>query len=75
MQCLLLLSEMPLKISGEQVDKERLYDAVHFLLNIQSPTSGGLAIWERPVPQPYLEVYTLSYHFKFLDTGYKNILL
>ncbi|KAI3710000.1 hypothetical protein L2E82_39773 [Cichorium intybus] len=55
LKCLLLLSEIPVEISGEQVDNERLYDAVEFLLHLQSHTSGGFAIWERPVPQPYLE--------------------
>lgn len=59
MQCLLLLSQMPVDISGEQVDNERLYEAVNFLLYVQSPISGGFAIWERPVPKPYLEVYPL----------------
>ncbi|KAJ9565776.1 hypothetical protein OSB04_001742 [Centaurea solstitialis] len=55
LKCLLLLSQMPEEISGKTVDKERLYDAVNFLLFVQSPTSGGFAIWEPPVPQPYLE--------------------
>ncbi|KAI7725176.1 hypothetical protein M8C21_009795, partial [Ambrosia artemisiifolia] len=58
--CLLLLSEMPEEISGERVDNERLYEAVNFLLYVQSPISGGFAIWEAPVPQPYLEILNPS---------------
>ena len=56
MQCLLLLSQMPEEISGEKADNERLYEAVNVLLYLQSPISGGFAIWEPPVPQPYLQV-------------------
>ncbi|PWA49960.1 OSC2 [Artemisia annua] len=55
LQCLLLLSQMPEEVTGEKVDNERLYEAVNFLLYVQSSTSGGFAIWERPVPKPYLE--------------------
>ncbi|XP_076957095.1 dammarenediol II synthase-like [Bidens hawaiensis] len=61
LQCLLLLSQMPSEITGEKADKQRLYDAVNFLLYVQSPTTGGFAIWERPVPQPYLEVHMLKF--------------
>lgn len=61
MQCLLLLSQMPVEISGEEDGNiERLYDAVNFILFVQSPTSGGFAIWEQPVPQPYLEVHYVN---------------
>ncbi|KAI3680964.1 hypothetical protein L6452_35744 [Arctium lappa] len=55
LKCLLLLSKMPVEISGEKVDDERIYEAVNFLLYVQSPTTGGFAIWETPVPQPYLQ--------------------
>ncbi|KAL7590855.1 hypothetical protein Lser_V15G33497 [Lactuca serriola] len=60
LKCLLLLSQMPVEISGERDDNERLYDAVNFILYVQSPTSGGFAIWEQPVPQPYLEMLNPS---------------
>lgn len=63
LQCLLLLSQMPDEVTGEKVDKERLFEAVNFLLYVQSSTSGGFAIWERPVPQPYLEVHINKQHF------------
>ena len=56
LQCLLLLSQIPEELSGEKVDDERLYEAVNVLLYLQSPISGGFAIWEPPVPQPYLQV-------------------
>lgn len=52
---------MPEEISGENADNERLFEAVNFMLHVQSPTSGGFAIWEPPVPQPYLEVHMLNY--------------
>lgn len=57
LQCLLLLSQMPEEISGEKADNQRLYDAVNFLLYVQSPTTGGFAIWEPPIPHPYLQVH------------------
>ncbi|KZV28816.1 beta-amyrin synthase [Dorcoceras hygrometricum] len=56
LKCLLLLSQMPTEISGEKPDVERLYEAVNVLLYLQSPQSGGFAIWEPPVPQSYMEV-------------------
>ncbi|CAA0823720.1 Amyrin synthase LUP2, partial [Striga hermonthica] len=55
LKCLLLLSQMPAEISGEKPDVERLYEAVNVLLYLQSPLSGGFAIWEPPIPQPYLQ--------------------
>ncbi|KAI8563347.1 hypothetical protein RHMOL_Rhmol03G0104900 [Rhododendron molle] len=55
LKCLLLLSQMPSEIAGEKADVERLHDAVNVLLYLQSPESGGFAIWEPPVPQPYLQ--------------------
>ncbi|MFS7923968.1 putative terpenoid cyclases/protein prenyltransferase alpha-alpha toroid [Helianthus anomalus] len=63
LKCLLLLSEMPEEISGGRVDNERLYEAVNFLLYLQSPISGGFAVWEPPVPQPYLEMLNPSEMF------------
>lgn len=60
LKCLLLLSQMPTEISGEKPDVERLYEAVNVILYMQSPLSGGFAIWEPPVPQPYLHVLNPS---------------
>ncbi|KAI8563353.1 hypothetical protein RHMOL_Rhmol03G0105500 [Rhododendron molle] len=55
LKCLLLLSQMPSEIVGEKADVERLQDAVNGLLYLQSPESGGFAVWEPPIPQPYLQ--------------------
>ncbi|KAK1422787.1 hypothetical protein QVD17_18074 [Tagetes erecta] len=60
LKCLLLLSDMPEAISGERADNAQLYEAVNFILYLQSPTSGGFSIWEPPVPQPYLEMLNPS---------------
>nr|AAS01523.1 putative beta-amyrin synthase [Centella asiatica] len=60
LKCLLALSQMPEEIAGEKADVERLYDAVNVLLYLQSPISGGFAIWEPPVPRPYLQVLNPS---------------
>ncbi|CAA3015857.1 dammarenediol II synthase-like [Olea europaea subsp. europaea] len=60
LKCLLLLSQMPTEIAGEKADVERLYEAVNVLLYLQSPESGGFAIWEPPVPQPYLQMLNPS---------------
>ncbi|KAK6150030.1 hypothetical protein DH2020_017555 [Rehmannia glutinosa] len=60
LKCLLLLSQMPTEISGEEPDVERLYEAVDALLYLQSPLSGGFAIWEPAIPQPYLQVLNPS---------------
>lgn len=60
LKCLLMLSQMPSEISGEKAHPDRLYEAVNVLLYLQSPLSGGFAIWEPPVPQPYLQVLNPS---------------
>ncbi|KAI3495473.1 hypothetical protein L1887_37814 [Cichorium endivia] len=63
LKCLLLLSQMPEEISGEKVDNQRLYDAVNFLLYVQNPTTGGFAVWEKPIPHPYLQMLNPSEMF------------
>ncbi|XP_071715432.1 dammarenediol II synthase-like [Rutidosis leptorrhynchoides] len=55
LKCLLLLSQMPDEITGEKANMERFYEVITFLFHVQSSTSGGFAIWETPIPQPYLE--------------------
>ncbi|KAK2988491.1 hypothetical protein RJ640_007424 [Escallonia rubra] len=60
LKCLLMLSQMPTELAGEKADVQRLYDAVNVLLYLQSPISGGFAIWEPPVPKPYLQVLNPS---------------
>ncbi|CAL5412503.1 unnamed protein product [Camellia sinensis] len=54
LKCLLTLSQMPTKIAGEKADIKSLYDAVN------SPESGGFAIWEPPVPLPAFQMLNPS---------------
>ncbi|KAK1375484.1 Terpene cyclase/mutase family member [Heracleum sosnowskyi] len=63
LKCLLSLSQMPENIAGEKSDVQRLHDAIDFLLYLQSPESGGFAVWEPPVPKPYLEILNPSEFF------------
>nr|WGT93814.1 putative lupeol synthase [Codonopsis lanceolata] len=50
LKALLHLSKLPSELIGEQIEVERLFEAVDFLLTLQS-TNGGFAIWEpRDVP-------------------------
>ncbi|GKE17570.1 dammarenediol II synthase-like protein [Tanacetum coccineum] len=51
------------EITGEKVDSQRLCDAVNFLLYVQSPTTGGFAVWEPPIPHPYLQTLNPSEMF------------
>ncbi|KAL2484213.1 Amyrin synthase LUP2 [Forsythia ovata] len=60
LKCLLLLSQMPTEIAGEKADVESFYEAVNVLLYLQSPDSGGFAVWEPPIPQPYLQMLNPS---------------
>ncbi|KAK1362257.1 Terpene cyclase/mutase family member [Heracleum sosnowskyi] len=60
LKCLLLLSQMPEEIAGHKADVERLHDAIDVLLYLQSPDSGGFAVWEPPVPKPYLQMLNPS---------------
>ncbi|KAJ0075354.1 hypothetical protein Patl1_35106 [Pistacia atlantica] len=46
LKCCLLLSMLPAEIVGEKIKPERLYEAVNFILSLQSE-DGGLAVWER----------------------------
>nr|GLL30203.1 dammarenediol II synthase-like [Ipomoea trifida] len=63
LKCLLFLGQMPPEIVGEKVNVERLYEAVDFLLYLQSPDSGGFSIWEPSVPQPYMQLLNPSEFF------------
>ncbi|GMP71857.1 hypothetical protein CsSME_00030111 [Camellia sinensis var. sinensis] len=44
-KCLLTISQMPTEIAGKKANNESVYDAVNVLLFLQSPESGGFAIW------------------------------
>ncbi|KAK2971631.1 hypothetical protein RJ640_003451, partial [Escallonia rubra] len=59
-KCLLLLSQMPSETVGEEVDVKQLQEAVNVLLYLQSPESGGFAVWEPAISQRYLEVLNPS---------------
>nr|GMD09724.1 dammarenediol II synthase-like [Ipomoea batatas] len=59
-QCLLFLGQMPPEIVGEKADVQCLYEAVDFLLYLQSPDNGGFSVWEPPVPQPYMQLLNPS---------------
>ncbi|XP_047307741.1 dammarenediol II synthase-like isoform X1 [Impatiens glandulifera] len=60
LKCLLTLSQMAEEIAGQKVDVQRLHEAVNVMLYMQSPESGGFAIWEPPVPLPMLQVLNPS---------------
>ncbi|KAL9346353.1 hypothetical protein Peur_061206 [Populus x canadensis] len=55
LRALLLLSQMPTEIVGETIDTERLYNAIDFLLSLQSK-NGGFSVWEPARGQRWLEV-------------------
>ncbi|XP_058212109.1 dammarenediol II synthase-like [Rhododendron vialii] len=73
LRCLLLFSQMPLEIVGEKVDEEHLYAAVNFLLYVQSPISGGFAIWEPPIPQPYMQALNPSECFADIVIEFEHV--
>uniref|UniRef100_A0A2C9U6S1 Terpene cyclase/mutase family member n=2 Tax=Manihot esculenta TaxID=3983 RepID=A0A2C9U6S1_MANES len=52
---LLLMSEMPSEMVGKSIEAKRLYDAVDFLLSLQSK-NGGFSIWEPASSHPWLEL-------------------
>ncbi|XP_019178856.1 PREDICTED: dammarenediol II synthase-like [Ipomoea nil] len=56
LKCLLFLGQMPPEMVGEKADAQCLYEAVDFLLYLQSPDNGGFSIWEPAVPQPYMQL-------------------
>ncbi|KAF5944751.1 hypothetical protein HYC85_018828 [Camellia sinensis] len=60
LKCLLTFSQMPTKIVGGKADIDSLYDAVNVLLFLQSPESGGFAIWEPPIPLPTFQMLNPS---------------
>nr|GMC92256.1 beta-amyrin synthase [Ipomoea batatas] len=59
LKCCLIFSTMPAEIFGEQLEPERLYDAVNVLLSLQSK-NGGLAAWEPAGASEWLEVIFLT---------------
>ncbi|TQE12511.1 hypothetical protein C1H46_001902 [Malus baccata] len=54
LKCCLLLSMLPPELVGEQLEPERLYDAVNIIISLQSPT-GGVSAWEPTRAPKWLE--------------------
>ncbi|KAM1060070.1 hypothetical protein ACFX13_025296 [Malus domestica] len=54
LKCCLLLSMLPPELVGEQLEPERLYDAVNIIISLQSPT-GGVSAWEPTGAPKWLE--------------------
>nr|QZP11051.1 oxidosqualene cyclase 6 [Euphorbia tirucalli] len=52
---LMLLSQMQPEVVGNNVEPQRLYDAVDFLLPLQSK-NGGFSAWEPASSHPWLEI-------------------
>ncbi|XP_010545605.1 PREDICTED: seco-amyrin synthase-like [Tarenaya hassleriana] len=55
LECCLVFSTMPAEFIGEKMKPERLYDAVNFLLSLQS-TNGGVTAWEPAPGKKWLEL-------------------
>nr|WQY91013.1 OSC4 [Euphorbia humifusa] len=54
LSALMLMSQMEPNIVGDSVETQQLYDAVDFLLTLQSK-NGGMAAWEPPSSSQWLE--------------------
>ncbi|WCJ40432.1 Lupeol synthase [Euphorbia peplus] len=55
LKCCLLFSMMPSDTVGEQLEVEKLYDAVNMVLSFQSESNGGSAVWEPAGAKLWLE--------------------
>ncbi|KAL5728620.1 myb-like DNA-binding protein bas1 [Ranunculus cassubicifolius] len=51
----LILSQMPHHLVGKEMERDRLYDSVNFILSLQSE-NGGLAAWEPVKGTKWMEV-------------------
>ncbi|KAI3443472.1 hypothetical protein Pfo_000137 [Paulownia fortunei] len=59
----LLFSQMPPELVGEEIETERLYDAVNVILSLQS-ASGGFPAWEPQRAQRWLEKFNPTEFFE-----------
>ncbi|KAK4414912.1 Lupeol synthase [Sesamum alatum] len=59
----LLLSQMPQELVGEEMQIERLYDAVNVVLSLQSG-NGGFSAWEPQRAQRWLEKFNPTEFFE-----------
>ncbi|XP_065877297.1 beta-amyrin synthase-like [Euphorbia lathyris] len=62
LRVLLLLSEMEPEVVGNKVEPQQLYDAVDFILTLQSKT-GGISAWEPPSSHLWLEMFNPTESF------------
>ncbi|KAJ6925510.1 lupeol synthase isoform X4 [Populus alba x Populus x berolinensis] len=56
LKTLLLLSQMPADIVGDTIEVEQLYEAVDFLLTLQSE-NGGFSAWEPATSPQWMEMF------------------
>ncbi|XP_065879219.1 beta-amyrin synthase 1-like [Euphorbia lathyris] len=56
LRVLMLLSEMEPEVVGNKAEPQQLYDAVDFLLTMQSK-NGGISAWEPASSHPWLEMF------------------
>nr|WQY91011.1 OSC2 [Euphorbia humifusa] len=54
LKCCLLFSMMPSEVVGDKMEVEKMYDAVNFILSLQSE-NGGLSAWEPAGERLWLE--------------------
>ncbi|CAL5007612.1 unnamed protein product [Urochloa decumbens] len=55
----LLLSKFSSDIAGDQMETNRLYDAVNVLLSLQNP-NGGYGTWELARTYPWMEIFNMT---------------
>ncbi|WCJ27412.1 Lupeol synthase [Euphorbia peplus] len=67
---LLLLSNMQPEIVGNRAELQQLYDAVDFLLTLQSK-NGGFSIWEPGSSRPWLEMLNPTEAFSGVMVEYE----
>ncbi|KAE8732964.1 Lupeol synthase [Hibiscus syriacus] len=63
LKCALLFSQMPNDLVGEKMETERLYDAVNFILSLQS-NNGGFPAWEPQRAYGWLEKFNPTEFFE-----------
>ncbi|XP_065874440.1 beta-amyrin synthase-like isoform X1 [Euphorbia lathyris] len=69
---LMLLSEKQVEVVGNKVESQRLYDAVDFLLTLQSK-NGGISAWEPPSSRPWLEMFNPAEAFAGIMVEYEYV--
>ncbi|KAG6776846.1 hypothetical protein POTOM_016636 [Populus tomentosa] len=73
-QTLLLLSQLPADIVGDTIEVEQLYEAVDFLLTLQSE-NGGFSAWEPATSPQWMEMFnpTETFGGVMVETEYEII--